>query len=495
MAIQQPQTGPSAKDWFDRGNDLKRDGNLAGALDAFRNSIRLNPRTAAPWIGLAQILDTNSQFEDARECLRQAVLSNPDSIMSRVQLANAHKKLGYVDDARREYEAVLARDPQSAAAHFGLGQLFEDLGEPQAAARSYRATLDIDPEIDEALANLLGLGRHVDVSQEIATAQAQMAGADPRRRALIGYGLGKALDERQSYDAAFEALQSANEARREQAGSFDRAAFDRRVAVMIDLFSERFFAERQSWGDPSERPVFIVGLPRSGTTLTEQLIASHPHGFGAGELNVLTDLATGSPDRLGGAAPAWPFCAPSLSRDQVAAIGRDYCIEAGRRAPGTALRVVDKQPLNFWHLGLVAVALPNARIVHCTRDIRDCGFSIFAQNFNLQQNWSADLADIAHYWRGYRRLMDHWQRTSGLQILDMAYEDTISDLADQARRLLDFTGLPWNDRILQFHENARAVQTPSRWQVRQPLYQSSKARWRHYERHLAPLIEAAEAAG
>jgi hypothetical protein len=162
------------------------------------------------------------------------------------------------------------------------------------------------------------------------------------------------------------------------------------------------------------------------------------------------------------------------------------------RAPASfdAANIIDKQPLNFWHLGLVAIAMPNAKIVHCTRDIRDNGFSIFSQNFHLSQKWSTDLTDIAHYWRGYRRLMAHWQSVTGLDILEVNYEDTVADLEVQARRLLGFVGLSWDEKVLAFHENSRPVQTPSRWQVRQPLYRTSMEKWRQYEQHLQPLIDA-----
>ena len=148
---------------------------------------------------------------------------------------------------------------------------------------------------------------------------------------------------------------------------------------------------------------------------------------------------------------------------------------------------------SFWHLGLVALALPNARIIHCRRDIRDCGLSIFAHNFNLQQTWSTSLEDIAHYWRGYRHLMAHWKAVTQLNILTVDYEDTVSDLETQARRITDFLDLGWEAQLLQFHENERAVQTPSRWQVRQPVYRSAMAKWRHYESHLGPLTAAFEA--
>ena len=184
--------------------------------------------------------------------------------------------------------------------------------------------------------------------------------------------------------------------------------------------------------------------------------------------------------------------ASHLSEQQILALADDYLFESRQRAPDTVLNVVDKQPLNFWHLGLVAMALPNARIVHCTRDIRDCGLSIFTQNFNTQQQWATDLDDIAYYWQGYKKLMAHFADVSDLKILDVAYEETVSDINQQARQLLGFIDLPWDERVLNFHQSDRAVQTPSRWQVRQPLYQSSKARWRHYECYLSSLIKAAQ---
>lgn len=481
----------TAKDWYERGSQLKRGGDFTGALEAFRQSIKLNPQVAAPWIGLAQLLDDNSQFEDARQCLMQATKADPKHLMARQLLASAHQKLGYVDAARLEYEKALKLDPDSAPTYFGLGQLWEDVGQPEEAATAYRNALRLAPAHVDALANLLGLSRHLDISAELESAERLLPKLDPREQALLGYGLGKAYQQQKQYDAAFNTYAMANTARRKVSEPFNHKGFDARIDKMIEIFSPDFFQARRSWGEPSEQPVFIVGLPRSGTTLTEQILATHSRCFGAGELSVLTDLATGTPDRLGDAKTYWPYCAPRLSQLQVVEIGTMYLEAAKQRSSGAALRVIDKQPLNFWHLGLIAIALPNARIIHCTRDIRDCGFSIFTQNFNLQQSWSTDLEDIAHYWKGYRKLMQHWKNACGLHILDVAYEDTVSDLEQQARRLLEFTGLPWEEAVMQFHQSDRAVQTPSRWQVRQPLYQSSMNRWRHYESHLSPLIDAA----
>jgi len=481
-----------AKDWYDRGNQHKRDGDFTAALDAFRRSIKLNSKVAAPWIGVAKLLDGNSQFEQARQCLMHAVIADPRYVMARQMLASSHQRLGYVKEAKREYENALKLDPNSEISYFGLGQLFEDLGEPEQAAHTYRKAIKLAPTKKNALANILGLSRQIDVSVEIEQAETVLNELEPYDKALVAYGLGKAYQQKKNYDDAFNAFATANAARREASKPFIKENFDRRIDELMGIFSADFFKQRQTWGDTSERPVFIVGLPRSGTTMTEQILASHSACFGAGELAVLTDLATGTPGRLDDETTCWPDCAPRLLQDQIAAIGQEYNAASGQRSFESAVRVVDKQPLNFWHLGLIAMALPNARIIHCSRDIRDCGVSIFTQDFSEEQNWSTDLDDIVYYWKGYRRLMAHWQQVTGLQILELAYEDTVADLESQARRLLEFCDLPWTEDVLAFHENASVVQTPSRWQVRQPLYKSSLARWRHYEDHVGALIAAAE---
>ncbi|HEY6817486.1 MAG TPA: sulfotransferase [Croceibacterium sp.] len=473
--------------WFEQGQAHEAAGRPTEALEAYRSSLREWPQAAAPWVGLARLLAANQQHADACECLRRAVGAEPGNAPVRAMFAQALAATGRTAEAEAEYRAALAAAPGPGGARLGPGGVLEDRGRPAEAAAAYRACLAHPGERARAFGSLLGLGRHVDLAADLPLANEALDEASDADAAQIGYGLGKELERRGEHDRAFAAWAAANAARRRDAGPFDRAAFDRQIDTLIDTFAPAFFAGRAGWGDLHARPLFVVGLPRSGTTLTEQILASHPACHGAGELDALSDLATGAPDRLGSAAPAWPRCAPDLAPEQIRALAADYLVRARATVPAGVAQVIDKAPLNFFHLGLVALAFPRARIVHCTRDPRDNGLSIFAENFAREQRWATDLADIAHYRQGYRRLMAHWQAVSPLAILEHRYEDAVADPEPAVRRLLAFAGLPWDPACLTFHDNPRAVQTPSRWQVRQPVYTASSGRWRRFEKHLGAL--------
>ena len=480
----------AGKQIYEQGLACEKAGDVPGAFEAFRRSAKVNPKVAAPYVGLSRLLLRNHQRAKAIACLEHAETCEPANATVRVLLGRALMQDGQLDRAQQQFESAVRLDPNAEGAATGLAAVHEDLGARPMAARIYRHFLDRRPGHAEALAGLLGVADGEALEQAIFVARECLANAPEIDVALIGYALGKALDRGKDHDQAFAAWRTANGARRRVAGPFDRAAFDARVDRMIEIFSPEFFAARRDWGNPSARPVFVVGLPRSGTTLTEQILSGHPEVFGAGELDLLTDMATGTPDRLGQAESSWPETARALEQGHVSAIAADHLGRLAAFAPPAALRVVDKQPLNFWHLGLVAVVFPQARIVHCTRDIRDNGLSIFAENFTPEQRWATDLSDIAHYWRGYRRLMQHWAAVAPLRMLENSYEVMVDDIERAARRLVGFIDLPWDERCLAFHENARAVQTPSRWQVRQPVYSTSVERWRRY----GPLIADLEVA-
>lgn len=478
--------------YYDEGVRLEAEGDFAASFGAFRLSAKANPRIAAPFVGLARILMRNRQRTDAIACLKNASRCEPANIAVKIMLGQALSEDGQIDSAKAVFEEVLAKEPASIPALLGLGGLHEDRGDRGAAVDVYCQLLAAHPGQLEGLAGLLAVANGDALAMAVRDARARLRTAEDRESALLGYALGKALSRMGDTDGAFESWTLANQARCREARPFDHTSFDHRVSHICEIFSAQFIDDRRESGNLSDRPVFIVGLPRSGTTLTEQILAAHRDVHGAGELDLLSDLATGLPDRLGRADPPWPDAARDLTGEHVRRLGNDYLDRIAQISPPAASRVVDKQPLNFWNLGLLAMALPNARIIHCRRDIRDCGLSIFSEDFTPDQRWSTDLADIAHYWHGYRRLMDHWKEATSLRILDVDYEDVIADLEDQSRRLLDFIGLPWDESVIHFHKSARAVQTPSRWQVREPLYTTSKGRWRKYEHHIGPLLAAVE---
>jgi tetratricopeptide (TPR) repeat protein len=480
-----------ADGWHNLGTALRQAGNAEAALEAYRRALAIDPSRADTYLNLGNLLIDDNQSDNAVEALRRAALLDPKLGAARAALAAQLSGRGEVSEAEYVYRQAIALNPGHAQAWFGLGRTLEDLGEAEEAERCYRRVLALRPLQPWALGQLLSLaGARVDESLLRAARHALADEAIPDgAKALIGYGLGKALDRRGDHDAAFAVFHAANAARRRQAGPFDAAEFERRIQHIIDTFTQVFFDERRHFGVATELPVLIVGMPRSGTTLTEQIVDRHPQMSGAGELPHLAELAASLRARFDLQTP-WPLCARELRADNLAKVAEDYLHKLRARSQGGAVRISDKSPLNFHHLGLVALLFPKARIVHCRRNPIDTCLSIWFENFRPNQNYATDLADIALYYRGYERLMAHWRRVLPLRMHEARYEDTVARLEGSARALVDFLHLPWSDRCLDFHASERVVQTPSRWQVRQPIYRSSVGRWRHYRRHLGVLEQA-----
>jgi hypothetical protein len=317
--------------------------------------------------------------------------------------------------------------------------------------------------------------------------------ADPARhssfRSDAGFALARALQSAGDYDAAFGACALANQLsaiRSEELGRcFDIKQFRQEIDRLIATFTPARLAAAATVGSPSELPVFIVGMPRSGTTLVEQIAASHPRVFGRGETKVIAiamDELNAEATRRGRAV--W---LPS----EISAKAASLVKEMGA-AGGDAIRVTDKMPDNIMFLGQIAMLLPKARIIFCRRDLRDVGVSCFFESFSDGLEWTFDLADIGARAYEIERLVVHWSNVLPLTlpILEIEYEDLVADLEGQSRRLIQFLGLDWDPACLSFHTTQRQILTASHWQVRQPLYTSSVGRWRHYRKHLGPMIAA-----
>ena len=429
------------------------------------------------------------RLEDPLEAFERAANCDPALARTQSRLAAHLSSIGKLDRVEHLFRRSLALDPNHVAGWLGLGRLLEDVGDADGALACYRNVLELEPGHAAALGHYLALVRAAAPAELLAAAETTTE--DPRAadepRALVAYGLAKYYDRRSEHGAAARVATAANAARRRSARPFDRASLTARVSALIGSYDASFFADRRDFGVGTEQPVFIVGMPRSGTTLVEQILAAHPMLHGAGELQDLSRLAA---ETAGKRSESRMRAAAHLEVAESRALACRYLRALRDGAPKDSLRISDKSPLNFYQLPLVALLFPNASVVHCQRDPRDNALSIWMENFNAEQRYATDFHDLAHYFAEYQRLVAHWQSVLPLHLLEVQYEDTVANVEHQARRVVEFLGVPWNARCLDFHGSGRAVQTLSRWQVRQPIYSSSVGRWRRYMPHL-PELQAA----
>ena len=472
-----------ADGWHNLGTALRQLGRPEEAFRALKQALLLDSARAGTYLSLGTLLIESRQFDEALECFERAARLDPTLARAQSRLAAQLARGGKVQRAEGLFRRSVNLDPEHVEGWLGLGQALEDIGDAACALGCYRNVLA------RSAGHSLALGRYLSLIREPAPgallAAARAALDDSQRsdegRALIGYGLAKYHDKRGDFAAAASAGLEANAARRRQSGPFDRVALDARVNSMIATYDASFFTARRQFGVGSDQPVFIVGLPRSGTTLTEQIIASHPMLHGAGEMADLPRLAA----RI---APDAPWNASRRLDEQSARVlAHEYLRALRDGAPRGRLRITDKSPFNFFQLAFAALLFPQARVIHCRRDARDNALSIWLENFNQDQHYATDFGDLAHLRGAYERLMAHWKRALPLKILDVDYEALVADVETQARRIVDFMGAPWDWRCLEFHSSNRAVQTPSRWQVREPIYTRSVARWHSYQAYLPDL--------
>ena len=440
--------------------------------------------------------------------------------------AIAVKRRDY-DEAAKHYARCLVIRPRKAHFHFLVGKVAALQGRYEEALRKLDKALTLQPDsepasewkamvlqwdgrYDEARAILepfvsagaetAGMAETqalVDVHDErygdaVRDAARHLARPDlpPDTRHRLGHVAGNAYEKMGDYDNAFAAHTDAN---RVVAVGFDRAAYARFIDGLIEVFSRELIAGHSRDGNPSQLPMFIAGMPRSGTTLVEQIIDAHPNAFGAGELNDIVLMVNGLQMELGSTEP-WPACAADFEAEDVGRLARRY-LDRVRRLGRSAKRTVDKSLENYRNLGLIAVLFPRARIIHCHRDLRDTCLSCYMSGILPGPHpYVSDLGDLGFAYRQYERLMAHWRAVLPQPILDVGYETLVDDLEGETRRIIDFCGLGWDDRCLRFHTSGRIVRTASYEQVRRPLYRTSIGRWKNYERHLGPLLEALGAA-
>lgn len=461
---------------------------------SFRRALALKPDYAEARINLAKSLYQASRHAEAAELLEEMSRQRPDDGDIHMLLGSAYAEMNELDAAVRHFDAAAAALPGSPKPLVSLGHLYIRFGRFDEAYAAYQRTRTADPtNCDAAAAMLTHLKSRVsshEAEQMGCLLQDRMLSAGQRRQ--LHFALAAYLDAAGDYDRAFHHMDEGNRLRRQElearSGAFDVAAHKDRIDSIIEYFDETYFRRVAGFGVDSELPVFIVGMPRSGTTLCEQILASHSQVFGAGELNDISRIVRALRDQGGASWNGRDFAryAQWLDADTIGKTARQQLRRLEALAPKAA-RVVDKMPMNYQHLGLVATLFPGAKIFHCRRDPMDIGLSCYSKDFAASLPWACDLDAIALVYRQYDRLMAHWRRALPIQVLEVPYEDVVAHIDNSARRLITHCGLAWEDDCLAFHRTERQVKTASLEQVRQPLYNSSVRRWHKYSRHLRPL--------
>ena len=478
-----------AKSWINLAQTLQKRNRLADCVRACEAALLFQPDLIEAAEMIAGILAERGECEQAESRLRDALRLHPDSARLKVALAAVLRDDNRLDEAGLMLAEIEASNHGEPDVHAGLGGVLQTLGEHARSVEHFERALGINPDHAGAMAGLAHSRKFGAEDSAFVTrleqALADNAG-DDLKTASLHFALGKIHDDRREYDPAFAHYRAGNVIKHRRL-DFDRAGHRARVDALIEVFTREFIDATAAAGPPTELPVFVIGMPRSGTTLTEQILASHPNVLGAGELSWLGKAIP----LLAHDGSEYPQCLRSIDPDRLHAAAEYYLARLPSTAPGQ-LRVTDKLPGNFMHAGLIALLLPRARIIHCSRDPLDTCLSIYFQNFSAPHPYAYDLDDLGFYYRQYERLMAHWRAVLGARMIEVGYEETVENLDAVARRLIDFCGLPWDDRCLAFHETDRIVKTASQWQVRQPIYRSSKQRWRNYEKHLGPLIAALE---
>ena len=458
-------------------------GRLDEAERCFRQLIRVDAGSADGHSNLGTTLFAKGQYVDAENFLRHALKLNPRHVGARTTLGLVLAYLSRLREARSHFDKAIKYEPRDEDALVGLSLIAQAEGDFDQAATLLGRALQVNARMPKALAAQTSIRKMTPADGAwLETAQRVVSDGSTALmdQSELGFAIGKYFDDIGAYRLAFESYKRANDILKRIAKPYDRDLYRGFINDMIKVYTPEVFGRVRNGSSSSTTPVFIVGMPRSGTSLTEQILSSHPLAHGAGELAFWSHAAQEHEASL--------RTAP-LSESTRHALSEAY-LRVLERHSGKAVRVVDKAPVNSDYLGLIHSVFPNARFIYMQRDPIDTCLSCYFQKFVLSMNFTFDLSDLADYYRQHERLMAHWRATLPPgTLLDVPYEELVADQKGWSRRILDFVGLEWDERVLDFTRTKRAVLTASFWQVRQKVYSSSVHRWRNYEKFLEPLLK------
>jgi len=463
-------------------------GRYPSAAKCFERAVDLQPENAELHRSLANVLALGGDFSRAESaCRRSLELNSESDPVRQLELADILVALGRPDEALKFYDRVLELMPENIRAISGKARAYDRNRDYQLAYDCLRPSIDQGTKDPHLLAAYVGLSKRFDKQDDalqMAEDLLRENDLDDYDRCRVHYCATELCDKLGKYDEAFE---HANQAARHKRAEFNRAEYRSYIDTILYAFSAENLRRLPRAENGSDRPVFIVGMPRSGTSLVEQIIASHPEVYGAGELPDIGCLPGRLSSRTVGGIP-YPRCMGSLTQEQINQASDEY-LDSLSRWSVSARRVTDKMPQNFTHLGVIELLFPNARVIHTMRDPMDTCLSCYFKNFAGHLPYTYALEDLAHYYNEYERLMAHWRNVLGIPLLEVQYEDLVQQPEEYSRRLIEFCGLEWDDACLKFYESKRLVNTASYDQVRQPVYTGSVGRWQAYAQHLQPLRE------
>lgn len=472
--------------WRLLGVALSQTGKLEEAETALRRSVDLAPDFAFAWSNLGSLLTVTGHAEEAVEMFQHALVLNPGEPHTLFNLGNALAAAGDQAAAADTYRAVLQVQPRHAGALIGLGHVLKTIGQQDKAIDAYRGCLAVNPAYGEVWWSLANLKTYRFSDAEVSEMRGVLGRDDLSEagRTSMEFALGKAFEDRKDFDTAFS-FYAAGNARQRASVAYDPVMTEAVNDRIIGVFDQDFFAARDGAGHRDPAPIFIVGLPRSGSTMIEQILASHSLVDGTSELADLGRLAV-SIGKYRSDEVTYPEAVRDLGRADFAALGRSYIQRTQGHRTG-APHFTDKMPNNFPSIGLIRLILPDAKVIDARRHPLDSCMGSFKQLFAQGQTFTYDLFELGEYYRQYVRMMDWWDQVLPGFVLRVNYEDMVLDQEAQTARLLEFCGLPFEETCLNFHETERFVKTASSEQVRQPLHAGGLQTWRRFEAELGGL--------
>ena len=459
------------------------------AEQLLQRALVLAPDFVAARVDQGLILREQDRFAEAIESFRAAIAIEPDNPRTHFLLGGTFAPAGLIFDAIASYRRALELNPRHAGAWLGLAHTLKTVGQTDEAVNAYKESSRLRPNNGEIYWSLANLKTYRFSDEEIASMEETLAAKKSSRLSEVNmlFALAKAWEDRGDYARAWGYYADGNAKRREDEW-YDPVSTEILHDAIREVFNENLLGRLAGVGDPDPAPIFIVGLPRSGSTLLEQILASHSQVEGTAELPYIGRVAASlNLNRADGIN--YPAAVRELDAPHLRALGQDYLRYAQLHRRQGKPHFIDKMPNNFPHVGFINLILPNARIIDARREPMDTCVSCFRQLFARGQPFTYDLIDIGEYYLQYRKMMDHWHKVLPGRVLTLQYEELVGDFENQVRRLLDFCGLPFEENCLRFHETERPVRTASSEQVRRPINAEAIGRWRHYEQHLEMLKE------